>query len=390
MMPRVIHPIAGLVAFLTIATFWLSTTLTEVFGSHAAVVALKTAIPWGFLLLVPALIGTGASGFALAKGQKTGPIGAKAKRMPFIAANGLLILIPSALFLASKARAGVFDTTFYGVQALELVAGATNLVLLGLGMRDGLAATAWKRGSLLRKAKVYAARVIGTDQLAEGTLALRIAKPEGFTFRAGQAVYVTLKEPAKADARGHIRTFSLASAPTESELLIATRLGDSTFKQALRGLAPGATVEIEGPYGDLALHEDGARPAVFLTGGIGVTPFRSMIVDALEGGVKHRLVLVYSNRTPESAAFLDELKSLQQANANFELVSTMTDVSADAGWSGERGSITRELLARHLGDLKKPVYYLAGAPAMVASMELLLREAGVAKESIRAEKFAGY
>ena len=135
---RPLHPLAGIVAIATIATFWLATALTELFASHAAVTAVKTAIPWGFLLLVPALAAAGGSGFVLAGGWRAGVVGAKIKRMPFIAANGILVLIPSAIFLAFKARAAEFDAAFYAVQALELVAGATNIMLLGLNMRDGL------------------------------------------------------------------------------------------------------------------------------------------------------------------------------------------------------------------------------------------------------------
>ncbi|MHC4055303.1 hypothetical protein [Bradyrhizobium sp. 25ACV] len=136
-MTRIIHPVAGAVALTTIATFWLSTALTELFASHASIATVKMAIPWGFLLLVPALAVTGGSGFFLAKGRRGGVIGAKIKRMPFIAGNGILLLIPSALFLAFKAKAAEFDTTFYAVQPLELLAGAMNIALLGLNMRDG-------------------------------------------------------------------------------------------------------------------------------------------------------------------------------------------------------------------------------------------------------------
>ncbi|MCK1395755.1 hypothetical protein [Bradyrhizobium sp. 1] len=146
-MTKLIHPVAGTLALLTIATFWLSTALSELFASEATVIAVKTAIPWGFLLLIPALAATGASGFARAKGVRTGMIGKKLKRMPFIAANGLLVLIPAALSLASKARAGELDTAFYTVQALELIAGATNITLLGLNMRDGMKLTQWRRKS---------------------------------------------------------------------------------------------------------------------------------------------------------------------------------------------------------------------------------------------------
>ncbi len=137
-MIKIIHPVAGVLALLTIATFWLSTAVAELFASHAVVTAVKTAIPWGFLLLIPAPAAAGGSGFALAKGRRAGLVGAKLKRMPFIAANGILVLIPSALFLASKARAAEFDAAFYAVQALELAAGAVNITLLGLNVRDGL------------------------------------------------------------------------------------------------------------------------------------------------------------------------------------------------------------------------------------------------------------
>jgi hypothetical protein len=137
-MIKIIHPVAGVLAILTIATFWLSTALSELFASEAIVTVVKTAIPWGFLLLIPALAAAGGSGFALAKGRRAGLIATKIKRMPLIAANGILVLIPSALFLASKARATEFDASFYAVQALELAAGAANITLLGLNMHDGL------------------------------------------------------------------------------------------------------------------------------------------------------------------------------------------------------------------------------------------------------------
>jgi hypothetical protein len=137
-MTKIIHPVAGVVAILTIATFWLSTAIAEMFGTQAVVTTVKTAIPWGFLLLIPALAAAGGSGLVMAKGRRSSLIDAKLKRMPIIAANGILVLIPSALFLASKARAGEFDIGFYAVQVLELAAGAANITLLALNMRDGL------------------------------------------------------------------------------------------------------------------------------------------------------------------------------------------------------------------------------------------------------------
>ena len=145
-MKKLVHPVAGAIALLTIASFWFSTLISELSGSVEAVVAVKTAIPWGFLLLIPALAAAGGTGVSLVGGRAKGLAATKLKRMPVIAANGLLILVPSALFLAWKASAGEFDAAFYGVQAIELVAGAANLVLLGLNMRDGLRMTGRLRG----------------------------------------------------------------------------------------------------------------------------------------------------------------------------------------------------------------------------------------------------
>src|SRR5262245_43594891 len=137
-MTKIVHPVAGILALLTIATFWFSTAISELFASQVVITSVKTVIPWGFLLLIPALAASGGSGFALAKGRRVALIEAKMKRMRIIAGNGILILIPSALFLASKARSGEFDPAFYAVQALELIAGATNVALLTRNLLDGL------------------------------------------------------------------------------------------------------------------------------------------------------------------------------------------------------------------------------------------------------------
>ena len=140
-MIKLIHPIAGALAIATIGTFWLSTVLSELFASHATVAAVKSTIPWGFLLLIPALAATGGTGVILAMGRRN-----QQQEAPrYGALNGILILIPSALFLASKAQAAEFDAMFYAVQAIELIAGATNITLLALNGRDGLKMKGWLR-----------------------------------------------------------------------------------------------------------------------------------------------------------------------------------------------------------------------------------------------------
>jgi hypothetical protein len=137
-----LHPIAGTIGFLTILTFWLATVSSELFGSIGSVANVKRVIPWGFLILIPALAISGVSGFRIAGASSDPTIAWKKWRMPFIAGNGILILIPSALYLSMLASRGEFGRPFFGVQAIELVAGAVNLVLMALNIRDGLRLTA--------------------------------------------------------------------------------------------------------------------------------------------------------------------------------------------------------------------------------------------------------
>jgi hypothetical protein len=138
-MPKRAHLIAGILAPLCIAIFFLSTVLVELFGSHAAVAQLKSLIITpGLWILLPAIAGAGGSGMFLSRSRKGRLVDTKKKRMPFIAANGLLVLVPCAIVLNRWASAGSFDTIFYVVQAIELIVGAINLTLMGLNVRDGL------------------------------------------------------------------------------------------------------------------------------------------------------------------------------------------------------------------------------------------------------------
>ena len=137
-MLKVIHPIAGLLALITISVFWISTVSTELIGQAAMIVTVKTAIPWGFILLISALMVTGGSGFSLSKHRSGRLVDVKRQRMTVIAANGIFVLVPAAFFLAFKADAGELDLWFSSVQLLELLAGAINITLLALNLRDGI------------------------------------------------------------------------------------------------------------------------------------------------------------------------------------------------------------------------------------------------------------
>ncbi|RJQ36191.1 FAD-dependent oxidoreductase [Candidatus Parcubacteria bacterium] len=237
----------------------------------------------------------------------------------------------------------------------------------------------------------YEVKLVRRDEIAEGTMAFYFEKPASFSYRAGQYAEVTLIDPPESDAEGPNRAFSIAAAPHESELMIASRMRDTAFKRVLRTMPLGTAVRWEAPIGSFTLHTDAAKPAVFLMGGIGVTPARAMILDAIERKLPHSLTLFYSNRRPEDAAFLAELQRAESQSPTFKLVATMTDMAgAKQPWSGETGYIDTAMVQRHVADPTAPIWYLAGPAAMVGAMRALAAKLGVNEDNIRTEEFSGY
>ena len=236
---------------------------------------------------------------------------------------------------------------------------------------------------------IHEVKLSGRLVVAECTMAFSFSKPGGFAFKAGQAIRLELIDPP-AEAGQSSRTLSLVSAPFEQELVVATRMRDSAFKRALKALPDGASIRIDGPFGDLTPGDTG-RPAVFIAGGIGITPFMSMLRQAAKDRSPQPLFLAYSNRRPEDAAFLDELQELERRNEQFHLMATMTDMSKSArAWSGETDFVDADMLKRFVGDLAAPIYYIVGPPAMVEAMQWTLDGAGIAADKIRTEEFYGY
>lgn len=235
-------------------------------------------------------------------------------------------------------------------------------------------------------------------EVAEGTMAFRFAKPHGWIFKAGQSLDMTLLEPPETDSEGNTRAFSVTSAPHEPMLMVATRMRNTAFKRVLKSMPLGSEVKIEGPFGSFCLHNNAARPAVILAGGIGITPFRSIVLHAAKEKLPHRILLFYSNRRPEDAAFLEELQSLQERNAKYKLIATMTKIqNSRRPWKGETGPINKDMLDRHFPDRialgregVAAIYYVAGPPAMVNGLRAMLAGAGVDTDDIRTEEFAGY
>lgn len=229
------------------------------------------------------------------------------------------------------------------------------------------------------------------EDIAHGTMAFHFDKPAGFSFRPGQAIDLVLSDPQVQGTDGARHAFSIVSAPHEGELVVATRMRGSAFKNALARLPVGAAAEIDGPFGSLTLHNKQSRAAVFIAGGIGITPFMSMLRQAAHDAAQRQLVLLYSNRRPEDSAFLAELQRLEGENRNFRLVATMTQMKdSHLPWTGPTGTIDEALLKKIGAELSDPVYYVAGPPAMASALREALESAGVDGDDIRSEEFYGY
>jgi ferredoxin-NADP reductase len=236
----------------------------------------------------------------------------------------------------------------------------------------------------------YYVKLEARTEIAEGTMAFHLQKPGGFTFKPGQAIDLILPELPEDGAQDR-HAFSIVSAPFEAQLVVATRMRDSAFKRALKALLPGAALRVEGPFGSLTLHKDRARAAVFIAGGIGITPFMSMLRHAAHDPQPRSLTLLYSNRRPEDAAFLGELEDLEQRVRGLRLFATMTEMSRSSRrWGGLAGLIDADLVRKASEGLTAPIYYLAGPPAMVAGLRKTLGEAHIDDDDIRSEEFYGY
>jgi ferredoxin-NADP reductase len=237
----------------------------------------------------------------------------------------------------------------------------------------------------------YKVKLKAQKTLCAGTTAFYFEKPEPFEFQAGQFFNITLLNPNQTDLEGSTRALSIASAPHEPNLMVAMRLRTSAFKRGLHSLPLGTELLLQGPFGSMTLPRNTTRPAVLLAGGIGITPFRSLIWSAAESFSPRRILLFYSVRVPEEAAFLEELREMEQHNMRYKFICTVTQPERTRMlWRGETGRISIPLLSKWIPDVTVPIYYIAGPPGMVTGVRQMLIGAGIAEQDIRAEEFYGY
>lgn len=217
-------------------------------------------------------------------------------------------------------------------------------------------------------------------------------------YKAGKYGVVDLG--TKEDPEGPNRSFTLASSPTEGDyILISTRIRDTPFKHKFRDLPIGSLVEITAPMGKFILHEHDSMPAVFLSGGIGVTPFRSMIKYATDRQLPIKITMFDSNRNEENILYKEEFDEWKRLNKNLKIVYTLTPEGEGKEkfdknkWTGETGYVNRDMIRKYVNDdeVADAIFYLCGPPGMLNAMKnLLTREMHIPENRIREEEFSGY
>lgn len=220
-------------------------------------------------------------------------------------------------------------------------------------------------------------------------------------YKAGQ--YAAMDLETKEDEEGPVRSFTIASSPTEKEfILISTRIRNTPFKKKLAKLEIGTPIKITAPVGNFVLPEDGdSKFIVFLSGGIGVTPFRSMVKYATDSHLPLRIVMFYSNRDEANILYRTDFDQCVKVNNNLKVIYTITgedqkessSAAAEYDWKGETGFISKEMLTKYMtnDELKGSVFYICGPPGMLKAMQKLLQDdLQIPDGMIKIEEFTGY
>lgn len=228
----------------------------------------------------------------------------------------------------------------------------------------------------------YDIAYLGTRSCAVGVASFRFVRPKGYSFIPGQFFTLTLETHEGVTSK----QFSHADAPGDDAIELTTRLSDSAFKQTLVHLEPGSIVHISGPKGRLGVPE-GASAVGFLTGGVGITPARSIIRDAIQRKSGLDIALFYGNRDEDCIPYGEEFRSYAAAQ-RMAYIETLDHPLPQ--WAGEAGFITADLVRRHVADPAARYWIVSGPPPMVDAMKVVVGNLGVPADSVAYELFAGY
>ncbi len=230
---------------------------------------------------------------------------------------------------------------------------------------------------------VYPVALLDSETCGDLVGAFRFGRPEDYRFEAGQHLALALQTSEGLQRK----VFTIASAPGDDYLEVCTRLSGSAFKRALRGLDPGVVVEISAASGRLALAPDDAMTA-FLVGGVGVTPARSMIRDAIAEGRTERVALFFGDRSAECMWYAKELAAIAKRTSRLTYVPVLEHPDRD--WTGETGFITADTVRRHVTSPERLRWIVSGPPVMVEAMRRVAAELEIPAAHLQVEIFGGY
>ncbi len=233
------------------------------------------------------------------------------------------------------------------------------------------------------------AKIADKKEIAEETLEVTFDLiGETAEFKAGQFFTLELLNPPYTDEKGNHRHFTIVNAPSEkNKLIMATRIRETGFKKSLKELPLGSEVEIGNIAGLFTLPSEENKELVFIAGGIGITPFISMLRHIRQESLKYKISLFYFNRNPKATAYLQELETVAQELPDFQPIFAMT---GDESWTGEKAKMSPELLHKYLTSLSDKTYFISGPPKMVDEIKKVLIDSGISLKNIKTESFTGY
>lgn len=239
--------------------------------------------------------------------------------------------------------------------------------------------------------KPYVIKFLSKQELAKNTYTFIFEQPNDFEFLPGQYNRWTLPITA-TDGRGSSRFFTISSSPLiKDRLTITTKIIQSDFKKALLNLKANDEIKIFGPMGNFILDETNTKPRVFIAGGIGITPFHSMLTYAAAKNSTIPLTLFVSFSIPEEIVFYEELKKLEEQHPTIKIIYTITKPEeSQTTWNGEKGRISEEMIKKYVADINNTLFYVVGPPPMEEGTKKLLSDMHIFEENILTEAFTGY
>jgi predicted CoA-substrate-specific enzyme activase len=245
------------------------------------------------------------------------------------------------------------------------------------------------KSKLEEKDNIFHTNIKSVNIIAKNTIEVILEKPENFSFQAGQYIFITLPQIKHLGVKESTRAMTIASSPNENKLSLIMRISNSLFKREIESLMVGDKVEIQGAFGKDILIDNSEKPVVFFAGGVGITPFLSIIQQEQEKNWSKKITLFYTNKNKEETIFFKELQKIK--NDNFKFIPTMTRLSEKEkeNWQGETGRIDIDMIKKYIKNPDNILYYIVGLPQMVHSISnILTNELKIKKENIRIELFA--